>query len=159
MVERPAPLLLDANLCVLLAVGVTRPSYIARHKRLTAYDVQDFRNVERRVAMSTRLLFCPNVLTEASNLLRQAPESISREVSRTLADIVAHSEEQHVESRIAMADPRYLALGLADAVLLTLARQGCSLLTADLGLYLAAVRAGHNATNYNHIREQRPDYR
>jgi predicted nucleic acid-binding protein len=159
MAERPTPLLLDANLCVLLAVGTTRPSYIAKHKRLAAYDVQDFHIVDRIVARAQRILLCPNVLTEASNLARQAPEPIRREVSLMLTAIAARSIERYVESSVAMTDARYPALGLTDAVLLTLARDGGALLTADLDLYLAAVRAGHDATNYNHIREQRRDYR
>lgn len=159
MAERPAPLLLDANLCVLLAVGATAPDYIARHKRLSAYDVQDYLIVARIVASAIRLIFCPNVLTEASNLLRQAPEPMRRDVSRKLAEIVAESTEKHVESRVAMGDPRYQTLGLTDAVLLTLARQGGALLTADLDLYVAAVKAGLDAMNYNHIREKRRDYR
>jgi hypothetical protein len=158
MAERRTPLLLDANLCVLLVVGSTQLRYIARHKRLDGYDEGDFRIVRQRCAEAPQLLFCPNVLTETSNLLRQVADPMRKQVAGTLAAIVARSSERHIESRVAMDDPAYLGLGLTDAVLLMLAREGAALLTADLGLYLAATKAGHAATNYNHIRAQRRDY-
>jgi hypothetical protein len=52
----------------------------------------------------------------------------------------------------------YRRLGLADAALLCVADSGATILTDDVDLYLAAVRAGLKAINYNHIREMRPDF-
>jgi hypothetical protein len=157
--KRRLPLLLDTNLCVLLAVGAADPGYIPRHKRLSAYGVEDFGIVSRLVSQAPRLLFCPNVLTEVSNLIRLSTEPVRRHVAQTLANIVNRSDEQCIGSRDAMGDPRYLELGLTDAVLLMLARQGARLLTADLGLHQAALKARLDTTNYNHIRDQLRGYR
>lgn len=43
-------------------------------------------------------------------------------------------------------------LGLADTAWLEIVKN-CELLTADAGLYVAALNRGHNATNFNHLRE------
>lgn len=155
----PTPLLLDANLTVLLVVGLTDAEYIVRHKRLAAYDKVDFQNVKDHVSRSSALIFTPNVLTEASNLVRHTPEPAKNAVAKTLASLIAQSREEYVQSATAVRHPDYVRLGLTDVTLLILARSGGELLTADLDLYLAAMKARLRATNYNHIREQRPDYR
>jgi hypothetical protein len=53
----------------------------------------------------------------------------------------------------------FIRLGLTDSVLLELGRSGATLLTVDLDLYLAALDAGLNVINYNHLKENRPDFR
>lgn len=106
-----------------------------------------------------RLLFCPNVLTETSNLIRHAPEPIDREIAGTLSALATSSDETWISSPHAMQHSEYRRLGLTDAVLLTLAAKGGALLTLDLDLYLAAARAGHEVINFNHLRAERPGFR
>ena len=47
--------ILDANLLVLLVVGLYSRSYIARHKRLAAYSEKDFDLLSAYVASASRL--------------------------------------------------------------------------------------------------------
>lgn len=151
--------LLDANLAVLFAVGLADRNYIAKHKNLSSYDTTDFDIVSGLIAKSSGIVFTPNVLTETSNLVRQIGNPIKEHVSQSLANIVNKSTEQYIESRTAVEHLNYVRLGLTDAVLLTLQASGASLITADLALYLSAANAGFNSINYNHLREQRPDFR
>ena len=62
---------LDANLLVLLIVGLTDRRLIASHKRLKEYTVDDFDLLERLISASAGIAVTPNVLSEASNLTRQ----------------------------------------------------------------------------------------
>lgn len=132
--------------------------YIRQHKRLGGYDEMDYDLLRRLISLTAGVIFTPNVLTEASNLLRHAKEPVRTEIARVLSAFIRHSDERFVSSREAIERAEYLKLGLTDSVLLKLAATGAGLLTADLGLYLAASRAGFNAINFNHVRERRPDF-
>lgn len=72
--------------------------------------------------------------------------------------VMSH-EEMQVVSRAAVARAEDHWLGLTDCVLLEVAATGVAILTADVNLYVAANNARYEAINYNHIREQRADYR
>jgi hypothetical protein len=151
-------LILDANLSILFVVGITKRDYIAKHKRLRPYDEVDFDNISNLIANSDGVIFTPNVLSETSNLIRYIGDPIKSEVSMRLGAIIAAADERVIESKIAVMRSEYVRLGLTDAVLLELACFGATLLTIDLDLYLAALAAGLNAINYNHIKELRPDF-
>ena len=152
-------IVLDANLTILFAVGATKRDYIASHKRLRTYDAKDFDILSGLIADSSGVIFSPNVLSETSNLVRYASDPARFEVGTVLAQIIARSEERYVASKTAALRTEYPRLGLTDAVLLELLQPGLLLLTADLDLYLAASKAKLDVINFNHVREQRPDFR
>ena len=146
-------LLLDANLAVLFIVGLTNPSYIAKHKRLQTFAAKDFEVVSELISISRELVLCPHVMTETSNLLRYVAEPIRTELSGTFRTLVHRVREEPLPSALAADHRHFVRLGLTDAVLLTLAEQDAALLTVDLDLYLAALDGGLEAMNYNHLRE------
>ncbi|MEX6506615.1 PIN domain-containing protein [Jiella sp. M17.18] len=152
------PILVDTNLLVLLAVGLISPSHIKRHKRLQQYDEIDFRALEELIAASSGAIFCPNVSTETSNLVRYVAEPLRSRVGLVLAELIRRAEESLVPNRDAVDHPAYARLGLTDAVLLMLAARGATLVTDDLPLYLAAVAAGQEAINFAHVQARRPDF-
>jgi len=152
----PRQVVLDTNLALLLIVGLTNRNYIAKHGRLAAYRVDDYDLLSLLIESYAGIVFCPNVLTETSNLLGQIKEPIRRELYETFATVVELPAvvEKYVGSRDVVRDRPFQRLGLTDAVLLTLSESDGVLLTADLALYLEAKRAGRDAFNYNHIRDQ-----
>jgi hypothetical protein len=60
--------------------------------------------------------------------------------------------ERFIESRVAASQSEFLRLGLTDAALLQAADEPATLLTADVDLYLAAVKRGFKAENFNYLR-------
>lgn len=148
---------LDTNLALLLVVGITNTSYIARHKRLAAYDVTDFKIVAEIIASSRGVLFTPNVLSETSNMIGYVNDPIRSEIRERFADMIKRGFENYVPSRVAADRAEFIRLGLTDSALLS--QHEAILLTDDLPLALAALTAGQEAINYNHIREKRPDFR
>ena len=148
-------IVLDTNLAVLLVVGLTNRHYIEKHKKLKAYDVQDFDMLFQLIDHASSVIFSPNILTETSNLLRQIHEPIRSEVAMVLANLITKFGEKVVVSSIAVARKEYAELGLADAVMLEIASQyGAIILTADNQLFLAALRAELPAENFNHLKER-----
>jgi hypothetical protein len=156
----PPKILLDANLLILLAVGLTTPRLVATHKRTrSGFDETDFKLLTEVLSRSRGVMACPKVFTEASNRLRQDKGADGRRIATTLAALSQKFEEAYVPSRTATTRAEYIALGVTDAVLLELADTGVQLLTTDFDLWGAAVAAGRDARNFNHMRGRRPDFR
>jgi hypothetical protein len=145
---------LDSNLLVLLVVGSLAPSQIAGHKRLRAYDVEDFELLCRHLD-GAELVTTPNAMTEASNLIVYGVSEPLRSnllfALKSVADIV---NERYLASGQVMTSDPYRRLGLTDAAWLALSEPRLELLTDDLPLYLAASHAGMNARNFNHLRDR-----
>lgn len=142
-------LLIDTNLLVLSIVGTFSPDLVSRHKRTRQYSVEDFDLLLGIAARARSLITTPNILTEASNLLDD-----DGRLQRCLALLVGKAQETFVDSRTACAQPEFPRLGLADAAVLE-ASTGHSVLTDDLGLYLALQNRGIESWNFHHLREAR----
>jgi hypothetical protein len=143
----------DANLLCLIVAGTVVPEAIGRHKRLRAFTAFDFDAVYAIVSDHSEVASCPHVLTETSNLISQTHETEAVKLKEGLRQLLCGMHEIQVASILAMERPEYLALGLTDAVILALQKKPANLLTVDLGLTLAAQRAGFDVVNYNWLRD------
>ena len=155
----PNRLLIDANLLVLLVVGLANETYIEKHKRLAAFDRTDYLLLKELIGASSGIIVTPHVLAEASNLLRQVKDPLQRELTARLRRLIEDVTETQVGARIAVARNEFLWLGLTDAAILATELEDVTILTADAGLHISAEKAGRKSLNYNHIRDQRPDFR
>lgn len=152
-------IILDTNLAVLLIVGLAGRTFISQHKRLAAFDEIDFDHLKEIVDDHDALVFSPNVLTETNNIVRQAPHHAHNSIQALFGDIVRATAELYIESTHAVARPEFKWLGLSDAVILLLASDETLIMTTDVRLYVAAQNAGYPSQNFNHWKDQRPDYR
>ena len=147
----------DANLLTLLVVGSVDPHLIARHRRLDDYTADDYEILLIILNEVEQVFVTPNTLTEASNLLRQHREPERSLLMDGLRFLIAESAEIVIASARAAANPSFPALGLADAALLEAASAAAPLLTADLGLYLAAIAEDESgALNFGEFMARRP---
>lgn len=140
-------------------MGLTSPNYIGRHKRLDAFDRQDHEILQSLLGNSAYVVVTPNVLSEASNLLRHIAEPARSQIMRQFAQIIPKTAEHYVPSADAARSPSFLRLGLADAANLIAASAKDTLLTADFDLWGEAERLGRKVVNFNHVRDtlrQRP---
>lgn len=142
--------ILDANLFVLLVVGLASPAFIARHKRLHAYTEEDFELLRSLLAAAPRVIVTPNIVTETSNLAGQISEPARTRVYAVLRAVLGTAEEIYVRSRQAAEHDAFLRLGITDAAILDTISEDLTLLTSDLDLYLEAARQGRTAVNFNH---------
>jgi hypothetical protein len=148
---------LDTNLLLLFIVGSVRPDFIPKHRRLGAYGRADFELLLEVVSKADTLCTTPNTLTETSNLLGYGVTNPLRaELMTFFAQVIGNAAETYVKSARVAANPRFFMLGLSDATWIeALDGKAAILLTADLGLYLAASHQGLSAINFTHLREQR----
>ena len=149
----PSALFIDANLIVLLVVGLVGRDLIARHRRTKTFVVEDYERLSRAISRVGTIRVTPNTLTEASNLLGQHREPQRSRLLRTLRALIEQSPELVVPSVDAARHDMFPRLGLTDAVLLEVVSADAPLLTVDLNLYHAALASGDEAAiNFNHWR-------
>ena len=144
----------DANLLVLLVIGLTNKGLITKHKRVRAFDTDDFELLCHILNRFPRVLVTPNVLTEASNLLAQHREPERSQILKKLSDLIADSQEAYVKSRVASQHGEFCRLGLTDSAFLEEVSAEKPLLTVDVRLYYAALRKDSEAgINFTHFRQ------
>lgn len=148
----PRPgIFVDANLLVLLAVGLTDRRLVKKHKRLQVFSADDYDLLVKIISRFERIFVMPNTLTEASNLLAQHGEPQRSRFLRTLRALIKRGDEVVVASAEASRNSHFERLGLADVALLEAFSSEMPLLTTDLDLYLAAAAQDpHSAFNYWH---------
>jgi predicted nucleic acid-binding protein len=148
-------LLIDTNLLVLFVVGTAAKEYIAKHKKLTEFTVEDYDLLVKLIARASEVLVTPNTLTETSNLAAYIGEPARSKVLDVLRMVSIDSQERYVPSSAAARRSEFIRLGLADAALLeATAAEKVTLLTADFNLYHAALAKGSQALNFNHLRDR-----
>ena len=149
----PSALFIDANLIVLLVVGLVGRDLIARHRRTRTFAVEDYDRLSLAISQVGSVRVTPNTLTEASNLLGQHGEPQRSRLLLTLRALIEQSPETVVPSVDAARHEAFPRLGLTDAALLEVVSTDAPLLTVDLNLYVAALASGDEAAiNFNHWR-------
>jgi hypothetical protein len=139
---------------VLLVVGYTDETIVSRHRGLQKYDLAALRLLKAAIEPFEELLVTPNALTETSNILRQIRDPDKKRIAAVFKAFIQRSKETYVSSSRASSRTEFLRLGLSDAVLLEVAKDDIFFLTVDGALYAAALAAGYDAVNFNHIRDQ-----
>lgn len=144
---------LDTNILLLLVVGLSDARWIAQHKRLSAYTVEDFVLLVEQLGES-EILSIPHSMTETDNILkgglREPAGSILRE---TLAAMVQRFDEHYVPTKQIVTTDEYRWLGIGDTAWLETLPDGATLITDDLNLFAAALGRGIDAINFNHLRD------
>lgn len=154
-------LVLDAGILCLLVVGRASRTYIRAHKRLRQNCTEEHFDALQDVINSAReIVVTPHTLAEASNLVRLIGDPARTEATRWLGLLAGSMTERPIESDKGFVREEYLRLGLPDSMLLALGEESSdgrpvTLLTDDVPLYLAALNAGHDAVNFDHVLAQR----
>jgi len=140
-------------LLVLLVVGSVDRRLIERHKRLRDFTIEDYDRLRSLLDKFSGIVTTPNVLTEVSNLAVHQ-DSASTEVKARLrlglAALAGKLNERYLPSRAVVALEEFRFLGLTDSANLLV--EGVTILTCDAVLYLASLKKGLAAINFNHLR-------
>lgn len=145
--------LLDTNLLVLLVVGTASRSYISKHKKLSSFSEEYYDLLLKFLYGATSIVATTNIWTETSNLISYISEPAKSRILQIFRQLISELPEKHVPSAVACERNEFFRLGLVDAATLEAAGTDYTVLTTDLGLYLAALKTG-DAVNFNHFRDQ-----
>lgn len=150
--------ILDANLLIVLLVGLCDKGKLGKKKCVREYDEDDYLLLLEVLGRFGEVLVTPNIVTECSNNLcgrtdhgENAPES------RMLAQLLEEGRigslrERYVPSCEAARRAEYSYLGVADCSLLHLVDARCAVVTADGALARAAQSINPASVNFNHER-------
>lgn len=144
-------LLLDSNLFVLLLIGSTNESRIAKFDRTHNYSIDDFRLLKTFTTQFDRVVTTPHVLAEVSNLANINEPELHR-LRTNFRRIIQSTEEFYAASREIALDAMFPKFGLTDAAIGYAAASPVLVLTDDFPLYHYLTTKGHDAINFNHIR-------
>lgn len=150
------PILMDTNVLILYITGTTGRSIIPIHKRCSQFIEEDYDDLLALLGVDPEIILLPNVVTEASNLLAQIANPYKDAILNVLKAAVLVFSEDYVTSRVAVSRDEYVRLRLTDCALLSTTDAQFHLLTVDLDLYLAFLRAARPVTNFRHVIDNRP---
>lgn len=119
------------------------------------YDEDGFDLLVEKLEEFSHVVLTPNTLTEASNLLRLIGDPDRSQLTAALGALILAHNERYVVSKEASVEITFARLGLTDAGLIIVARNGAVLLSSDNDLYLAATDEGFEAINFAHLYEER----
>ncbi len=144
--------MLDANVLVLLVVGLTNASYVERHRRLyPTYRQEHFRFLEKLLTSEPALATTPHALAEASNLAQLCGEPMRTEVAISLGRMIAKVDEIDIASAEAVTAAEFPRLGLTDAAFVLLDPGEFRILSADIDLILALQSRGFEVANFQQL--------
>ena len=125
--------IIDANLLLVLVVGLNDPRLLGRKKHVAEYCKEDFDVLCGVLNDFDRLLVTPNIITECSNL-------------------ICGKDGHGANSSEATILAELLDEGVGDCSLLHLVDAQHAVVTADGALARAAQSINHASVNFNHVR-------
>ncbi len=141
---RQTGIVLDANLLVLLVVGLHDRARIATFKRTRQYTADDFDLLGRLIGGGTRITVTPGILTETSNLVGEARLPVLRA-------LIGRVAEKHMPAARLAESLFFDRFGLTDAGIAELAGSHL-ILTGDFRLSESLRHRGFEVLNFNHLR-------
>jgi hypothetical protein len=154
MEVHPTAILLDANLLLLITVGMYDPGLIGR-KRLDTFSVDDFELLQAFLATFPQNLTTPHLIAEVSNLADQCvPKRQHRQFREFLREHFKQFDEHWMTSTELAGTEAFLRLGLSDAAVCQLAgqHQRTVVFSVDAELCMMLWNLGLSAENFNHRR-------
>jgi len=142
---------LDTNLVLLLLVAGTDRSLLKRYKRVQMFDDHDVPLLLELLRSFRSTLTTPQVLTEVSNLLGQAPSHARAHLMDALTGYISSWREIYVESKELAQRDTFHGFGLTDASLEQLSSEH-TVITEDYRLAGKIQAMGGKAINFNHLR-------
>jgi len=141
--------ILDTNLVLLWLVAKSDPSLLARYKRVQMFTDRDIPLLKHIAGLFQGLLTTPQVLTEVSNFLGQAPPYAQPQLKSLFAEYISAKEEIYVRSADLATHTVFFELGLTDCSLEDASLQH-TIITTDYRLTGKIIAMGGRALNLNH---------
>ena len=142
--------LLDTNLLLLLIVGTFDPARVTNHARLSAYSEEDLGTLLGLLEPYSLHISLPNILTEASNLLKVGHPSVDPRLGSAFAAYCQNLDEVYQPSRDVTATEAFVKFGLTDAAIVRSLRADVTILTDDYALSGVIASAGGRVINIRH---------
>ena len=125
---------------------------VAKHKRTEKFSIEDYDLLIDCLSQYKRIHVTPNIVTEASSLLRQTYEECSEKLMTILKEMLDKVDENYVTSKKAASCPAFRWAGLTDCSIAAGFGKRIDILTTDFPLYNFLQKSGYRAVNFNNLR-------
>ena len=143
----------DTNILLLEVVGACHPKRVESFKRTRQFTLFDFDLLNQFLGRFVRIVTTPNIMSEVSNMLKQLLDHEARQAHQLLTSRLEVLDERFVSTSTAANDTAFTRLGVTDAVLVWLAKQGMLVVTDDVRLRDRIWSLGLDCLNFNNIRQ------
>jgi hypothetical protein len=146
-------ILIDANLLLLLFIGLYDRRRILSFGRTQGYTSKDFDMLVEMINFFGKVVTTPNILTEVSNLSGKLNVKEKEAYFTDFANHVSRFDEEYAASDHLCSLSHFTKFGLTDAGIINGAAGKYLVLTDDfkLSAYLESERI--DVINFNHIRD------
>jgi hypothetical protein len=146
-------ILLDTTPLLLLIVGIYDEEWIHKFKHTSEiFTDRDYQILAGLVDKFRKIVTTPNILTEACNLLGQAPEKIKIDFLKVLAILAKKFSERRKSNKKLFKQRYFTKFGLTDSSIIEDAKDKYLVLTTDFPLSGYLEHIGADVINFNHIR-------
>ena len=138
---------LDTNVFLLFLVGLADRAAIARHKRLSGYDIGSYDLLCRLLAGYDEIVVTPGCLAETTNLLDsdKSPRTRCYQLLRELIKSGEALSEKHDPAVKVVEERPFMWLGFT---YVRLAEEGIPVITSDFDLFQQAVARNESSINF-----------
>ena len=143
---------MDSGLLVLFVVGTLDVSLVPRHGRTDDFTAEDYELLTRCLGTYKRIHVTPNIVTEASNLLRQTDRKCGEKLMDVLREVIGRIDESYVTSKKAASSKALGWAGVADCSIVKGFGKRIDILTVDFPLYRFLQASGYRAINFHNLR-------
>lgn len=149
---RDKGVLIDANILLLLAVGLFDKRVISSFKHTKKFTPEDFDTLEIFLSNFNVFVTTPNIVTEVGNLSGHLAENRKEAYSQVFSNLIKRLKEFYVVSADVTEMKEFTKLGITDAGIVRLAEEDLFVLTDDFALSQTLEKKGVSVFNFNHIR-------
>jgi rRNA-processing protein FCF1 len=149
---RDKGVLIDANILLLLLIGLLDKRLISNFKHTKTFTTEDFETLEAFLSNFNTFITTPNIITEVGNLSGHLAENRKEAYSQVFANMIKTLEEFYMISADVAKMKEFAKLGITDAGIISLARDDYFVLTDDFALSRTLEKQGVSVFNFNHIR-------
>jgi hypothetical protein len=151
---RSKGLLIDTNLLLLYFIGHAVPEIQATFKPLRnrGFTQEDFERLNHLVALFSRVVTTPHILTEVSNHCDKLKGRHRSMYGKSVVPLIKHLNEERIASSTLCECDGFVDFGLTDTAISEVSRGKYLVLTADFPLYGHLKKRRVDVINYNHLR-------
>jgi len=150
---RTKGLLVDANLLLLLFIGLYDRRRILSFGRTQGYTAADFDILVDMINFFGKVITTPNILTEVSNLSGKLHEKEKELYFTEFSDQVCRFDEEYAASNHVCSSVHFKRFGLTDAGIIDIAVGKYLVLTDDFRFAAYLESKQIDVINFNHIRQ------
>ncbi len=142
---------IDTNLVLLLLVARVDQTLLLRYKRVQMFTNRDISLLHQVLKSFREICTTPNVLTEVSNFLGQAPTYAQTPLKKEFAVYIESKKEIYTPSADLVVRQSFFNFGLTDCTLEDASAEH-TVITTDHRLAGKIQKMGRRAINFNHAR-------